>query len=65
MLVPLLVQVDVFSAGVVHYVMLFYPHKPFFKQSSQQQIMQMKVRPAELPHSVRPARLWSVYVPYW
>ena len=35
-------KVDVFSAGVVHYVMLFYPHKPFFKQQTQQQIMAMK-----------------------
>ena len=35
-------RVDVFSAGVVHFVMLFYPHKPFFKQATQQQIMAMR-----------------------
>ena len=35
-------KVDVFSAGVVHFVMLFYPHKPFFRQQTQQQIMNMK-----------------------
>ena len=35
-------KVDIFSAGVVHYVMLFYPNKPFFKQATQQQIMGMK-----------------------
>ena len=40
-------KVDIFSAGVVHFVMLFYPHKPFFKQATQQQIMQMK------PHTIR------------
>jgi len=37
-------KVDVFSAGVVHFVMLFHPHKPFFRQASQQQIVQMNVR---------------------
>ena len=42
-------KVDVFSAGVVHFVMLFYPHKPFFKQATQQQIMAMK------PHDIRHA----------
>ena len=35
-------KVDIFSAGVVHYVMLFFPTKPFFKQATQQQIMAMK-----------------------
>jgi len=40
-------KVDVFSAGVVHFVMLFYPHKPFFRAASQQQIAQMK------PHAIR------------
>lgn len=40
-------KVDVFSTGVVHYVMLFYPNKPFFKHASQQQILQMK------PHAIR------------
>jgi tousled-like kinase len=40
-------KVDVFSAGVVHFVMLFYPNKPFFKQATQQQIMAMK------PHAIR------------
>jgi len=34
-------KVDVFSAGVVWYLMLYYPQKPFFAQASQQQIMQM------------------------
>jgi len=40
-------KVDIFSAGVVHYMMLFYPQKPFFKQATQQQIMAMK------PHTIR------------
>ena len=40
-------KVDVFSAGVVHYVALFYPHKPFFNQATQHQIMRMK------PHDIR------------
>ena len=40
-------QVDIFSAGVVHYVALFYPHKPFFNQATQHQIMRMK------PHDIR------------
>ena len=40
-------KVDVFSAGVVHFVMLFYPNKPFFKAATQQQIMAMK------PHAIR------------
>ena len=40
-------RVDVFSAGVVHFVMLFYPNKPFFKHASQQQILQMG------PHAIR------------
>jgi len=39
-------KVDVFSAGVVFFLMLFFPHKPFFKQASQQQIMHMK------PHAI-------------
>ena len=34
-------KVDVFSAGVVWFTMLFYPAKPFFADASQQQIMQM------------------------
>ena len=40
-------KVDVFSAGVVFYVMLFYPHKPFFRQANQAEIMQMQ------PHAIR------------
>lgn len=40
-------KVDIFSAGVVHYVALFYPHKPFFNQATQHQIMRMK------PHDIR------------
>ena len=28
-------KVDVFSAGVVHFHALFYPHRPFFKEASQ------------------------------
>ena len=28
-------KVDVFSAGVVHFPALFYPHRPFFKEASQ------------------------------
>jgi tousled-like kinase len=40
-------KVDVFSAGVVHFVMLFHPLKPFFRTASQQQILQMK------PHAIR------------
>jgi tousled-like kinase len=40
-------KVDVFSAGVVHFVMLFFPQKPFFRAMNQQQILQMK------PHSIR------------
>ena len=32
---------DVFSAGVVFYICLFYPHKPFFRDATQQQIMAM------------------------
>ena len=34
-------KVDIFSAGVVFYMMLFYPNKPFFSRATQQQIMQM------------------------
>jgi len=34
-------KVDIFSAGVVWFTMLFYPAKPFFADASQQQIMQM------------------------
>jgi len=34
-------KVDVFSAGVVWFTMLFYPAKPFFADASQQQIMKM------------------------
>ena len=40
-------KVDVFSAGVVHFVALFHPHKPFFSSATQQQIMRMK------PHDIR------------
>jgi len=40
-------KVDVFSAGVVWFVTLFYPQKPFFAQASQQQIMQLT------PHAIR------------
>lgn len=40
-------KVDVFSAGVVHFVMLFYPNKPFFKRATQQQIVAMQ------PHVIR------------
>ena len=32
-------KVDVFSAGVVHFVMLFYPEKPFYRGRTQQQIV--------------------------
>ena len=48
-------KVDVFSAGVVHYLMLFYPNKPFFKHASQQQILQMKpslIRQVALTHTL-------------
>ena len=38
---------DVFSAGVVFYLCLFYPHKPFFREATQHQIMSMA------PHQVR------------
>ena len=34
-------QVDVFSAGVVFYICLFYPQRPFFRDATQQQIMAM------------------------
>ena len=40
-------KVDVFSAGVVFFVALFYPHKPFFTNATQEQIMRMK------PHDIR------------
>ena len=40
-------KVDVFSAGVVFFVSLFYPHKPFFPNATQEQIMRMK------PHDIR------------